>query len=57
MATKNKKKESNIELIHNNRSMEMENTYYGTGLIPKKTQSNQCWKAFLSKLNIHPIAK
>ena len=51
---KNKKKESNIELspnlIHNN--IEMENTYYGTGLIPKQKQNNKCWKAFLSKLNI-----
>ena len=56
MATiyKNKKKESDIELstnlIHNN--IEMENTLYGTGLIPKQKSSNKCWKAFLSKINI-----
>ena len=50
----NKKKDPNIELnthlIHDN--TEMENTLYGTGVIPKQKSSNKCWKAFLSKLNI-----
>ena len=29
----------------------MENTIYGTGLIPKKHSSKKCWKAFLERIN------
>ena len=48
-----KKKDSNIELSTHliNNNMEIENTTYGTGVIPTQKPSNKCWKAFLSKIN------
>jgi hypothetical protein len=38
-------------LISNDYNTNMENTIYGTGLIPKKHRSKKCWKVFLEKIN------